>query len=345
MVKRIWRVIFTPFTQTTGLARWMLVLGLLITACFVFLAIFAPWVAPYGFSQVASHGTDFPKLHHPDGAHRFGTNDLLYDVLSRVIWGSRTAIDVVLPSVVIAVVMGVPLGLVSGYLGGWVDRILVLIMDAMFAFPSLLLAIVISVSLTGGQSSKNGGILSAAIAITVVYVPQYFRVVRNATVAAREEPYVEAARALGASPFAIMTRYIFGNVVQTVPVIATLNAGDAILTLAGLGFLGFGIEPSSAAEWGYELNKALSDTAAGIWWTGTFPGLAIVLLVVGVTLVGESLNDVLNPLLRTTKLKQVVLPSAVQSSTASPASSATTSSTTSSTTAATPPSTTAGEQP
>ena len=117
---------------------------------------------------------------------------------------------------------------------------LVLVTDALFAFPSLLLAIVISVvDLASGSSSKDGGILSAAISITVVYVPQYFRVVRNATVAAREEPYVEAARALGASPLAIMTRYVFGNVVQTVPVIATLNAGDAILTLAGLGFLGY----------------------------------------------------------------------------------------------------------
>ena len=172
----------------------------------------------------------------------------------------------------------------------------------------MLLAIIISVTLAGGEGTKTGGILSAAIAITVVYVPQYFRVVRNATVAAREEPYVEAARALGAPTRVVMMRYIFGNVVQTVPVIATLNAGDAILTLAGLDFLGFGIEPSSGAEWGYDLNKALSDTASGIWWTGTFPGLAIVLIVVGVTLVGESLNDVLNPLLRTFKLAQVVLP-------------------------------------
>jgi peptide/nickel transport system permease protein len=119
---------------------------------------------------------------------------------------------------------------------------------------------------------------------------------------------VEAARALGAPPRVVMVRYVFTNVVQTVPIIATLNAGDAILTLAGLGFLGFGIEPSSAAEWGYDVSHALPDTAAGIWWTGLFPGLAIVLIVLGVTLVGESLNDVLNPLLRTTKLGKVELP-------------------------------------
>ncbi len=293
---------------TSGFQRGMLLAGALIVAFFAVLAVFAPLIAPYGFDADSAKGKNFGTLQEPSAMHWFGTTVGGEDVLSRVVFGARTALEVIILAVALSVVVGVPVGLVSGYFGGWLDRILVLVTDALFAFPSLLLAIIISIAIANGQSSKTGGILSAAIAITVVYVPQYFRVVRNATVAAREEPYVEAARALGAPPRVVMTRYVFGNVVQTVPVIATLNAGDAILTLAGLGFLGFGIEPSSGAEWGYDLNKALSDTAAGIWWTGTFPGIAIVLLVVGVTLVGESLNDVLNPLLRTTKLKQVVLP-------------------------------------
>jgi peptide/nickel transport system permease protein len=293
---------------TSGFQRGMLLAGTVVVGFFVVLAVFAPLIAPYGFNQDSAGGVDFVTLQAPSAQHWFGTTVGGEDVLSQVVFGAQTALEVIILAVALSIVVGVPLGLVSGYFGGWFDRICVLIADALFSFPSLLLAIVISISVAGGTSSKIGGIMSAAIAITVVYVPQYFRVVRSATVAAREEPYVEAARALGARPFAIMTRYIFGNVVQTVPVIATLNAGDAILTLAGLGFLGFGIEPSAAAEWGYELNKALSDTAAGIWWTGTFPGLAIVLMVVAVTLVGESLNDVLNPLLRTTKLRQVVLP-------------------------------------
>jgi peptide/nickel transport system permease protein len=229
-------------------------------------------------------------------------------VFSRVVYGARTALEVIVLVVTLSIIVGVPLGLISGYRGGLLDRALVLITDALFAFPTLLLAIVISIAIASGQSSATGGIASAAVAITVVYVPQYFRVVRNATVAAREEPYAEAARALGAPPRVVMVRYVFANVVQTVPIIATLNAGDAILTLAGLGFLGFGIEPSSAAEWGYDVSKAVPDTAAGIWWTGLFPGLAIVLIVLGVTLVGESLNDVLNPVLRTTRLPRVVLP-------------------------------------
>jgi peptide/nickel transport system permease protein len=293
---------------TSGFQRGMLIAGSVIVLFFVVVAIFAPWLARYNFDQASAHGKKFGQLEHPSAAHWFGTSIGREDVYAQVVFGARTAIEVIVLAVALSMVIGVPLGLISGYFGRWFDRVLVLITDAIFAFPSLLLAIIISITLARGTSSKTSGILSAAIAITVVYVPQYFRVVRNATVATREEPYVEAARALGASPWAIMKRYVFGNVVQTVPVIATLNAGDAILTLAGLGFLGFGIEPSQGAEWGYELNLALSDTASGIWWTGLYPGLAIVLLVVGVTLVGESLNDVLNPLLRTTKLRQVVLP-------------------------------------
>lgn len=293
---------------TSGFQRGMLIAGLVIVAFFILLAVLAPLISPYGFNDASSGSTQFLPLQAPSSQHWFGTTEGREDVLSQTIYGAQTALEVVLLAVAISIVVGVPVGLVSGYFGGWLDRVFVLIADALFAFPSLLLAIVVSVSIANGSSSKNAGVASAAIAITVVYVPQYFRVVRNATVAAREEPYVEAARALGASSFAVMTRYVFGNVVQSVPVIATLNAGDAILTLAGLGFLGYGIEPSSGAEWGYELSQALPDAAAGIWWTGTFPGVAIALLVVGVTLVGESLNDVLNPLLRTAKIKDVVLP-------------------------------------
>ncbi len=166
-----------------------------------------------------------------------------------------------------------PLGLFSGYVGGRADRVLVLIMDALFAFPYILLAIVIAFLL----SDKLGqGVFTAAIAITAVYVPQYFRVVRNHVISVREEPYVEAARALGAPRRTIISRYVLQNVIQSVPALATLNAADAILTLAALGFLGYGIQPTDAAEWGYDLQRAIDDAGAGIWWTGLFPGVAIV---------------------------------------------------------------------
>ena len=180
-----------------------------------------------------------------------------------------------------------------------------LITDAMLAFPFLLLAIVIAFLLSG---SIGKGILTAAIAITVAYIPLYFRVVRNHTISIREESYVEAARALGARPFTIIRKYVFFNVVQNVPPLATLNAADAILTLAALGFLGYGIQPTDAAEWGYDIQRAVSDASSNIWWTGLFPGLAIVLLVTGITLLGEGLNETLNPVLRTRSKIDVELP-------------------------------------
>ncbi|MDR1512189.1 MAG: ABC transporter permease [Propionibacteriaceae bacterium] len=279
--------------STHGLQRVMLLIGFALVAVFVLAGAFAPLVAPYGFSEL------FPGQLPMSSEHVLGTTVGGYDVLSRIIWGARTAVEVILLAIVLSTVVGVPLGLLSGYLSGPVDRVLVVFMDALYAFPSLLLAIVVSISVSGGQAGVFSGIVSAAVSITVVFIPQYFRVVRNATIQVKVEPYVEAARVVGASPVRIMFGHVLANVSQSIPVLITLNASEAILTLASLGFLGFGIEPTSAAEWGYDLNKAMSDVSNGIWWTGVFPGLAIVLIVTGVTLIGESLNDVLNPLLRT----------------------------------------------
>jgi peptide/nickel transport system permease protein len=205
---------------------------------------------------------------------------------------------VIVVAVLMSIFIGVILGLVSGYIGGWLDRILVVVADAIYAFPSLLVAIVMAIVISGGQSSLLGGIMAAAISITVVFIPQYFRVIRAETIRLKAEPFVEAAKVVGASDIRIMSRHIYKNATRTLPLIFTLNASEAILTMAGLGFLGFGIEPSSAAEWGFDLKQALADTTSGIWWTGVFPGLAIVLTVVGLTLMGESINDLNDPRLR-----------------------------------------------
>lgn len=297
--------VISPVRNTSGMARWILVTGLFITAVFVVFALFAPWIAPLEFNQQTVDGVKLEKMAPPSGDHWFGTNDQFYDVLSRVIWGARTAVEVVALSVVFSVVIGVPLGLLSGFVGGWADRILVFVMDSLYALPSLLLAIVFSFLLRG---PLGGGIVAAALSLTAIYIPQYYRVVRNTTVSAREATYVEAARAIGAKNGTIMGRYLFGNVIQSVPVIGTLNAADAIGTLAALGFLGLGIQPNEASEWGYDLSRALDDAAAGIWWTTFFPGMAIVLLVTGLTLVGEGLNETVNPALRKRRLRPVHLP-------------------------------------
>jgi peptide/nickel transport system permease protein len=294
-----------PIVEARGLGRAMLWTGALITGFFIFLAVFAPVISPYKFDQYQAHGKRFDQLAHPSSAHLMGTTVQSTDVMARVIYGAQTELEVVAIALAFALAIGVPLGVLSGYFGGPLDRLLVLIMDALFAFPYLLLAIVIAFLLGGGAVGK--GVLTAAIAITVVYIPQYFRVVRNHVISVREEPFVEAARALGAKPFTIMRRYVFFNVVQNVPVIATLNAADAILTLAALGFLGYGIQPSQAAEWGYDIARANSDASSGIWWTGLYPGLAIVLLVTGLTLLGEGLNETINPVLRRRRVEKVEL--------------------------------------
>jgi peptide/nickel transport system permease protein len=273
----------------------MLVVGTGITVFFILLALLAPVVSPYSFDQYKADGHRFPQLAPPSSEHPMGTTVQSTDVLSRVIWGTQTELKVVLAALCLALLVGVPLGLMSGFLGGKLDRGLVLIMDAIYAFPYLLLAIVIAFLLS---NSIGQGVLTAAIAICGAYVPLYFRVVRNHVISLREESYVEAARALGARPFTIIRKYVFYNVVQNVPPIATLNAADAILTLAALGFLGYGIQPTDAAEWGYDIQRAVSDASSGIWWTGLFPGLAIVLLVTGLTLLGEGLNETMNPVLR-----------------------------------------------
>ncbi len=285
--------------QSVGLQRGMLVTGLVIVGVFILTAVFAPLIAPYGFGQLRDENGSFGAQQPPSGEHLLGTTVGGYDVLSRVIWGSQTALAVIVVAVVLSIFAGVVLGLISGYIGGWLDRVLVVIADAVFAFPTLLLAIATAIIISGGQSSLWGGVFAAAISITVVFIPQYFRVIRAETLRIKAEAYVESAKVIGTGTLRIMFRHVFRNATRSLPLIFTLNASEAILTLAGLGFLGFGIEPTSAAEWGYDLNKSISDVTSGIWWTSIFPGVAIVLVVLGITLVGESLNDLADPRLRT----------------------------------------------
>src|SRR4051795_11704834 len=299
--RRPWRQlpVVHQLRQSVGLQRGMLVAGLVLMAIFVLTAIFAPLLAPYGFGQLRDADGAFGAQQPPSSEHWFGTTVGGYDVLSRVIYGARTSLLVIIVAVLLSIVAGVLLGLVSGYFGGWLDRVLVVICDAIYAFPALLLAIVVAIVISGGQSSLWGGILATSISITVVFIPQYFRVIRAETVRIKSEAFVESARVIGASNWWIMTRHVLRNATRTLPLILTLNASEAILTLAGLGFLGFGIQPTSGGDWGYDLNKSLADVTSGIWWTSVFPGLAIVLTVLGLTLVGESLNDLADPRLRT----------------------------------------------
>lgn len=288
-----------PFRQASRTSRALILVGAAVTALIVLTAVVGPALTPYDATQyreVAGDATSeqLPRLAEPSAEHPMGTTRDRFDVLARVVGGARLALVVVLLSTLLATAVGVPLGLLSGYRGGRGDRLLVTAMDAIYVFPPLLLAIVTAFML---QGYVQRGVTAAIAAIGIVYIPQYYRVVRNHTMSVKQEPYVEAARSLGAGPASIVSRYVFSNVVHSVPVIFTLNAADAILTLAALGFLGYGVQPPTP-EWGYDISQAQVDITAGVWWTALWPGVAIVVLVTALTLVGEGLNDVMNPLLR-----------------------------------------------
>ena len=249
--------------QSVGLQRGMLVGGLVLTGFFLILAIFAPWLAPYGYAQLRGPDGLFGAQQPPSPEHLLGTTVGGYDVLSRTIWGAQTSLLVVIVALILSVFIGIMLGLVSGYIGGWLDKTGVVIADAIYAFPTLLLAIVAAIAISGGQSGLWPGILAAAISITVVFIPQYFRVVRSEVVRVKSEAFVESAKVIGASSARIMFVHVLRNATRTLPLIITLNASEAIATLAALGFLGFGIEPTAAAEWGYDLKESIGDVVGG----------------------------------------------------------------------------------
>ncbi|HEY9646431.1 MAG TPA: ABC transporter permease [Chroococcidiopsis sp.] len=268
----------------------MMWIGLVITAIFVGLALLSPLLQSWGWLQDPLESLSNPIHQAPSGEHWFGTTRQGYDVFSRTLFGTRAALQVVVLATILSVFVGVPLGMVSGYLGGKLDRVLLFLMDTIYTLPGLLLSVTLAFVV-------GRGVFNAAIALSIAYVPQYYRVVRNHTVSVKTELFVEAAQAMGASPWRVLSKYLFMNVIQSVPVLFTLNAADAALTLGGLGFLGLGL-PDQTPEWGIDLRQALDALPTGIWWTALFPGLALTTLVTALSLVGEGLNEFVNPLLR-----------------------------------------------
>ena len=219
--------------------------------------------------------------------YHLGTDNLGRDITSRLIWGARTVLVVALSSALLSSLIGIPLGLLSGFVGGKLDRTLSLIMDSVYSFPGLLLAIALATML-------GPGLFNVAIAIAVIYIPTFFRIVRGQSLSIKQDLYVEAARSLGAKQSTILTRYIFPNVIPSVVVVFSLNVADAILTAAGLSFIGLGLPPD-IPDWGYDLSKGHQFLVAGQWWMITFPGILIAIVALGFTLLGEGLSEILNP--------------------------------------------------
>jgi len=265
----------------------LMAVGVIITLVFILIAIFAPVFQTWGWLQDPTASLINPIHEPPGGEHWFGTTRQGYDVFSRTLFASQAALKVVILATSLSLIIGVPLGLISGYLGGKLDRVLLFLMDTIYTLPGLLLSITLAFVV-------GRGVFNAAIALSISYVPQYYRVVRNHTASIKTELFIEAAQAMGASPRRVLSRYLFLNVIQSVPVLFTLNAADAILILGGLGFLGLGL-PAETPEWGHDLRQALDALPTGIWWTALFPGLAMTSMVVGLSLLGEGLTEIINP--------------------------------------------------
>jgi len=273
-----------------GTEWYMTVIGGLIVAFIVVLTLasfLTPNLAPY--NPEARSGAPFEP---PNTAHLFGTDQLGRDIFSRIIYGAQIVLQVALLSAMFSLVVGVPLGLFSGFVGGRLDRVLSLVMDSIYSFPGLILAIALAAML-------GAGVLNISIAIAVVYVPIFFRLVRGQVLSIKEELYVEAARSLGARGRTILWEYIFPNVIPSIVVVFSLNIADAIITEAGLAFIGLGVDPSRP-DWGYDIYRGRAELVGGRWWPVTFPGLAIALVALGFSMFGEGLSEILNPRLTET---------------------------------------------
>ncbi|HAL62285.1 MAG TPA: peptide ABC transporter permease [Chloroflexi bacterium] len=277
--------------RLTSAARWYgaegymtMVGGLIVFAIITIslLSAFYPGMAPYNPEK--SVGIPFSS---PSRQHLMGTDNLGRDIFSRIIYGARVVMAVALLASAFSAAVGIPLGLLSGFLGGKMDRVLSLIMDSIYSFPGLILAIAMAAML-------GPGVINMSVAIAVVYIPTYFRMVRGQVLSVKEELYVEAARSLGAKATTILRLYVFPNVIPSVVVVFSVNIADAILTEAGLSFLGLGIDPS-LPDWGYDLSRGKAYLPGGYWWIITFPGMMIALVALGFSMLGEGLNEILNP--------------------------------------------------
>ena len=268
-----------------GLAGWTTLAGSVIVVSISVMTLAAPWISPHDPTAIGLGNPPHPSP--PSADFPMGTNHLGMDMLSRVFWGGSTMLQVAVISVIVCLVVGVPIALLASYSGGMLDKATSLVMDSIYAFPGLVLAIAIAAML-------GPGVVNMALSIGVVYIPSYFRVVRSQVLSIKELPYVEAARTIGARNRSILFRYILPNVVPSVVAIATINFADAILTAAGLTFVGLGISVG-IPDWGWDLTWGRQYLTTGSWWIIAFPGLMIVLLALGFTMLGEGLSELLNP--------------------------------------------------
>lgn len=263
----------------------MAMFGLIIILLLVLLAIFADFIAPYGFDEQNLQ----EAMQQPSGAHLFGTDNFGRDIFSRVVYGSRISLQVGLISVAVAIVAGGILGALAAFYGKATDSIIMRAMDILLAIPGMLLAIAIAASLGPGLGNMM-------IAIAIGNIPGYARVVRAAVLTVKEQEYIEAAQSIGATDIRIILRHIIPNAMAPIIVQATLGVAGSILSCASLSFLGLGIKPP-VPEWGAMLSSA-RQYLRGSWYMATFPGIFIMLTVYALNVVGDGLRDAIDPRLK-----------------------------------------------
>lgn len=256
--------------------------GAVTVLSFILIAIFAPGLAPYPPDQMIYTAIQQP----PSAAHPMGTDELGRDILSRIIHGARISMQVGLIAVGIALTVGTLLGILAAFAGGFVNDVIMRVVDVMLAFPDILLAIAI-VAILGPD------LVNTMIAVGIAAIPAYARTAQASTLSVLELDYVQAARALGASGFRIVWRYILPNIFAPIVVLASVGVAVAILSAAGLSYLGLGAQPPTP-EWGAMLSGARAYLRDA-WWMSTFPGLVIVIVVLAFNLLGDGLRDLLDP--------------------------------------------------
>ncbi|OBB32519.1 ABC transporter permease [Mycolicibacterium peregrinum] len=280
-------------TQDSRVASWRLLLSNPVTAisaavllAVLIVAVAASWIAPYGINDI-----DVPSaLQGPGTAHWFGTDELGRDVFSRVLVAIAASLRVAVVSVTLAAVIGVLIGVLAGYRGGWIDTVVMRVVDVMFAFPVLLLALAIVAVL-------GPGITTTMLAIGIVYIPIFARVARASALGVRVEPFVAVSRSMGTGDGYILVRHILPNIAGPLIVQLSLSLAFAILAEAALSFLGLGIQPPQPS-----LGRMIFDAQGFVtlaWWMAVFPGAAIFVMVLAFNLFGDGLRDVLDPKQRT----------------------------------------------
>lgn len=261
--------------------------GMAIMFIFILAGIFVPFVYPY---NARIDGDLVNRLKSPSSEHLFGTDDQGRDLFRRVLHGANVSLRVGIASVALALVLGSSIGLIAGYFGGLTDNVSMRVMDVMLSFPATLLAI-------GIVATRGPGLDNTMIAIGVVNIPIYARLARATTLSVKEQDYITAARSIGAQSVRIISRHVFPNSLSPIIVQGTLSIATAILEAAALGFLGLGAQPPTP-EWGAMLSDGYKYLTIGAWWVLLFPGLAIMLTVLGFNLLGDGLRDALDPRLR-----------------------------------------------